>query len=171
MCFYSDQGRFQSGGGGGEAGRPDRVPETAQHFAQQEAAQPHRSALTAAGLFLPVWLHLCALKTADLRRKTGSNELKHWIEECKVRTFLLPRHLCTRTQSGRVRPRPRWTDNGGGDLLLKGQRGGGVVGHRSEVEGFYRRVLLFAPLRDHLMGRNCFRDRRKREEKRPIFFF
>lgn len=113
MCFYCYQGRFQSGGGGGEAGRPDRVPETAQHFAQQEAAQPHRSALTTAGLFLPVWLHLCALKTADLRRKTGSNELKHWIEECKVRTFLLARHLCTRTQSGRVRPRPRWTDNGG----------------------------------------------------------
>lgn len=83
MCFYSKQGRFQSGGGGGEAGRPDRVPETAQHFAQQEAAQPHCSALTAAELFLPVWLDRCALKAADLRWKTGSNELKHWIEECK----------------------------------------------------------------------------------------
>lgn len=33
-CFYSDQGGFQPGGGGGEAGRPDRVPETAQHAAQ-----------------------------------------------------------------------------------------------------------------------------------------
>lgn len=29
MSFLSQRG-FQSGGGGGEAGRPDRVPETAQ---------------------------------------------------------------------------------------------------------------------------------------------
>ncbi|KAF3852473.1 hypothetical protein F7725_005828 [Dissostichus mawsoni] len=37
---------LQSGGGGGEAGRPDRVPETTQHLTEQEAAKPHGSALT-----------------------------------------------------------------------------------------------------------------------------
>lgn len=49
MCFYLSQRVLQSGGGGGEAGRPDRVPETAQHIAEQEAAQPHCSALTTVG--------------------------------------------------------------------------------------------------------------------------
>lgn len=137
MCFYSYQGRFQSGGGGGEAGRPDRVPETAQHCAQQEAARPHRSALTAAGLFLPVWLDLCAPKTADLRRKSGSNELKHWFKECKVRTFLSPRHLCTRTQSGSVRPQPRWTDNGGRrGSVIEGSKWGRSRGSQIRGGGF-----------------------------------
>lgn len=46
MLLFVSQRRLQSGGGGGEAGRPDRVPETAQHLAEQEAAQPYCSALT-----------------------------------------------------------------------------------------------------------------------------
>ena len=46
MFLFTLQRVLQSGGGGGEAGRPDRVPETAQHIAEQEAAQPHCSALT-----------------------------------------------------------------------------------------------------------------------------
>lgn len=40
------QRRIQSGGGRREAGRPDRVPEAAQHSSEQKAAQPHCSALT-----------------------------------------------------------------------------------------------------------------------------
>lgn len=46
MLFFIFQRRLFSGGGGGETGRSDRVPETAQHHTVQEAAQPHRSALT-----------------------------------------------------------------------------------------------------------------------------
>lgn len=49
----------RSGGGGGEAGRPHRVPETTQHVTEQEAAQPHRSALSS-----PCWW-----KPPALRRK------------------------------------------------------------------------------------------------------
>lgn len=55
------------------------------------------------------------------------------------------------------------------DLVLKAQRGGGVVALRSEV-GFYRRALPFALLCDHLMRRKGFRDLRKRDEKPPNFF-
>lgn len=46
QSFLSPQGGLHFGGSGGEAGRPDRVPETAQHSVEQEAAQPHRPALT-----------------------------------------------------------------------------------------------------------------------------
>lgn len=46
QSFLSPQGGLHFGGSGGEAGRPDRVPETAQHSIEQEAAQPHRPALT-----------------------------------------------------------------------------------------------------------------------------
>lgn len=46
QSLFWPQGGFQLGGSGGEAGRPDRVPETAQHSVEQEAAQPHRPALT-----------------------------------------------------------------------------------------------------------------------------
>ncbi len=45
VLFVSQRG-LQLGGGGGKAGRPDRVLETAQQPTEQEAAQPHRSALT-----------------------------------------------------------------------------------------------------------------------------
>lgn len=48
MCLSLLQRGLQPWGGGGEAGRPDRVPETTQHFAEQEAAQPHCSAMTMA---------------------------------------------------------------------------------------------------------------------------
>lgn len=48
QSFLSPQGGLHFGGSGGEAGRPDRLPETAQHSVEQEAAQPHRPALTPA---------------------------------------------------------------------------------------------------------------------------
>lgn len=46
VCMCVLQRTHQSGGSGREAGRPDRIPETAQHVAEQEAAEPHCSALT-----------------------------------------------------------------------------------------------------------------------------
>lgn len=120
-CFPFSQRGFQSGGGGGEAGRPDRVPETAQHSAQHEAAQPHRSALSVAGLFLSA---RCTRRAPPGGRQVAELNGPDLVETLEARPFLSPKHLCTVTRSTRLRPQHRWTDNGGGGaLLLKGCMG------------------------------------------------
>lgn len=97
--FSPSQRGLQSGGGGGEAGRPDRVPETAQHPAQQEAAQPDRSALTGGGA-APASQPAQPQPGEDdggVANETGSISLKHWMKE-DGRSFQ-PKHLCTLAQS------------------------------------------------------------------------
>lgn len=69
LCFRLSQGVLQSGGSGGEAGRPDRVPERAQRSVEQEVAQPHRPALTAVGPLPPPFYEAAT---------TSANYFKLW---------------------------------------------------------------------------------------------
>lgn len=62
----------QSWGGGGEAGRPDRVPEAAQHLTEQEAAGAHCSALTT--------LLLKASNTQDRERSVYCSERRNQVD-------------------------------------------------------------------------------------------